>query len=281
MYSGKEVTGYTYGTDVPLPTKNEITRKGYTFEGWYTDNSFSGSPVTKISSNDGGNKTFYAKWKQNIVPVIPAQTEHNDANHNTGDTNESSGAAPIIYPTLTFDTCGGSSIKVVRAFEGHTINLAGYRPTRGGYEFSSWYADQNLTQPITEIRLDGNRTVYAGWIKQAGEDYKPGSAGTQEDIGDQIAEDQVMEDQSTEDQVTEDQVMEDQSTENTGDEQELTIDNSPMDNSSKPDDSVDLLSEKTSDNNMGILIACAFAGAALIGVIIYIIYKKGSKGRRL
>ena len=280
--SGKEVTGYTYGTDVTLPTKNEITRKGYTFEGWYTDNSFSGSPVTKISSNDGGNKTFYAKWKQNIVPVIPAQTEHNDTNHdnanhdNTGDANESSNTTPVIYPTLTLDTCGGSSIKAVRAFKGHTINLSGYLPIREGYEFSSWYADRNLTQPITEIRLDGNRTVYAGWIKQAGEDYKPGSTGTPEDMGDQIAEDQSTEDQSTEDQVTEDQ-----STENTGDEQELTIDNSPMDNNSKPDDSVDLPSEKTSGNNMGILIACAFAGAALIGVIIYIIYKKGSKGRRL
>ena len=280
--SGKEVTGYTYGTDVTLPTKNEITRKGYTFEGWYTDNSFSGSPVTKISSNDGGNKTFYAKWKRNTVPVIPAQTEHNDTNHdnanhdNTGDANESSNTTPVIYPTLTLDTCGGSSIKAVRAFKGHTINLSGYLPIREGYEFSSWYADRNLTQPITEIRLDGNRTVYAGWIKQAGEDYKPGSTGTPEDMGDQIAEDQSTEDQSTEDQVTEDQ-----STENTGDEQELTIDNSPMDNNSKPDDSVDLPSEKTSGNNMGILIACAFAGAALIGVIIYIIYKKGSKGRRL
>ena len=303
--NGKEVTDYTYGTDVTLPTKDDIIRKGYTFEGWYTDSSLSGSPVTEITGSDTGDKTFYAKWKQNTVPVMPGQTKHNDANHdntnhdNTGDTNESSDTTPVIYPALTFDTCGGSSIKAVRAFEGHTINLSGYLPTREGYQFSGWYADRNLTQPVTEIRLDGNRTVYAGWIKQAEqtgessrpkaaaaqliaddnekavskdssqpliEDYKPGSTDTSED----------MEDQNTEDQSTGDQ-----STENTGDEQELTIDNSPMDDNSKPDDSADLAPEKTFGNNLGILIVCAFAGSALIGIIIYIIYKKGSKGRRL
>ncbi|MCI6919221.1 MAG: InlB B-repeat-containing protein, partial [Lachnospiraceae bacterium] len=131
---GKDVTVYTCGIGAALPTKDNITREGYTFEGWYEDSSFSGSPVTEITGSDTGNKTFYAKWKRNTVPVIPAQTEHNDTNHdnanhdNTGDANESSGTAPVIYPTLTFDTCGGSSIKEVRAFEGHTINLSGYLP---------------------------------------------------------------------------------------------------------------------------------------------------------
>ena len=304
--NGKEVTDYTYGTDVTLPTKDDIIRKGYTFEGWYTDSGFSGSPVTEISSTDGGNKTFYAKWKQNTVPVTPVETEPKDTNHNnvsrnntnpnntdyydTGDTNESSDTTPVVYPALTFDTCGGSSIKAVRAFEGHTINLSGYLPTREGYQFSGWYADQNLTQPITEIRLNGNRTVYAGWIKQAGqnsksnaapaqladnnekavdkdssqpliEDYKPGSTDTSEDMEDQIIEDQTAED--------------------TGNDQKSTAENSLADNDSKPDDSADLAPEKTSGNNLGILIVCALAGAALIGIIIYIIYKKGSKGARL
>ena len=184
--AGKEIKSYIERTQTTLPTKADITRDGYTFEGWYTDSGFSGSPVTEITSTDTGDKTFYAKWKPNIAPVTPVETEPKDTNHenisrnntnsnntdyyDTGDTNESTdsgGTAPVIYPTLTFDTCGGSSIKEVRAFEGHTINLSGYLPIREGYQFSGWYADQNLTQPITEIRLNGNRTVYAGWIKQA------------------------------------------------------------------------------------------------------------------
>ena len=299
---GKDVTVYTCGIGAALPTKDNITREGYTFEGWYEDSSFSGSPVTEITGSDTGNKTFYAKWKRNTVPVIPAQTEHNDTNHdnanhdNTGDANESSGTAPVIYPTLTFDTCGGSSIKEVRAFEGHTINLSGYLPTREGYQFSGWYADQNLTQPVTEIRLDGNRTVYAGWIKQAeqtGENSKPKAAPAQliaddntktanKDSSQPLIEDyEPGSTDTSEDQITEDQATEGQSTEDTGDNQKPAVDNSSTGNDSKPDDSVNLVSETTSGNNLGILILCAFAGAVLIGVIIYIIYKKGRKGTRL
>ena len=60
--SGKEVTGYTYGTGAVLPTANDMTREGYRFDGWYADSSFSGSPITEISATETGNKTFYAKW---------------------------------------------------------------------------------------------------------------------------------------------------------------------------------------------------------------------------
>jgi uncharacterized repeat protein (TIGR02543 family) len=152
---GKDVTAYTCGIGAALPGVGDIIREGYTFEGWYTDSSFSGSPVTEITSSDTGNKTFYAKWKQNTAPVTPGETEHNTSHnntdyYNTGDTNESSDTAPVIYPTLTFDTCGGSSIKAVHAFEGHTLNLSDYLPIREGYEFGGWYADQITEDQATE-----------------------------------------------------------------------------------------------------------------------------------
>ena len=311
---GKEIKSYTGGTSLTLPGGGGITREGYTFEGWYEDSGFFGSPVTEISSTDTGDKTFYAKWKQNTVPVTPAQTEHNDANHdntnhdNSGDTKESSSTAPVSYPALSFDTCGGSSIKAVRAWKGHMINLSGYRPTREDYEFSGWYADRNLTQPITEIRLDGNRTVYAGWIKQAeqtGENskpkaapaqliagdnaktirkdngksligaYEPGSSDTQKDTEDQSTEDQTMEDRGTEDQVTADQVTGDQRTEDTGDDQKSTAENNPADNNpavndSKPDDSTNLSSEDSSHSGGWIPVVCICAGALVIGLGLHL-----------
>lgn len=320
---GKDVTDYTCGTGAALPGAGDITRGGYTFEGWYEGIDFSGAPVTEISRTDTGDKTFYAKWKQNTVPVTPAQTEHNDANHdntnhdNSGDTKESSGTAPVSYPALTFDTCGGSSIKAVRAWKGHMINLSGYRPTREGYEFSGWYADRNLTQPITEIRLDGNRTVYAGWIKQAeqtGENskpkavpaqliagdnaktvrkdnvksligaYEPGSSDTQKDTEDQSTEDQTMEDQGTEDQVTADQVTGEQRTEDTGDDQKSTVennpaDNNPVDNDSKADDSVNLPSEDSSHSGGWIPVICICAGALVIGLGLHLGFRKWKKNR--
>ena len=320
---GKEIKSYTGGKSLTLPGAGDITRGGYTFEGWYEDIDFSGAPVTEISRTDTGDKTFYAKWKQNTVPVTPAQTEHNDANHdntnhdNSGDTKESSGTAPVSYPALTFDTCGGSSIKAVRAWKGHMINLSSYRPTREGYEFSGWYADRNLTQPITEIRLDGNRTVYAGWIKQAeqtGENskpkavpaqliagdnaktvrkdnvksligaYEPGSSDTQKDTEDQSTEDQTMEDRGTEDQVTADQVTGDQRTEDTGDDQKSTVennpaDNNPVDNDSKADDSVNLPSEDSSHSGGWIPVICICAGALVIGLGLHLGFRKWKKNR--
>ena len=320
---GKEIKSYTGGRSLTLPGASDITREGYTFAGWYEDSGFSGSPVTEISRTDTGDKTFYAKWKQNTVPVPPAQTEHNDANHdntnhdNSGDTKESSGTAPVSYPALTFDTCGGSSIKAVRAWKGHMINLSGYRPTREGYEFSGWYADRNLTQPITEIRLDGNRTVYAGWIKQAeqtGENskpkavpaqliagdnaktvrkdngksligaYEPGSSDTQKDTEDQSTEDQTIEDRGTEDQVTADQVTGDQRTEDTGDDQKSTVENNPADNNpavndSKSDDSVNLPSEDSSHSGGWIPVICICAGALVIGLGLHLGFRKWKKNR--
>ena len=316
---GKEINRYTGGTSLTLPGAGDITRGGYTFAGWYEDSGFSGSPVTEISSTDTGDKTFYAKWKQNTVPVTPTQTEHNDANHdntnhdNSGDTKESSGTAPVSYPALTFDTCGGSSIKAVRAWKGHIINLSGYRPTREGYEFRGWYADRNLTQPITEIRLDGNRTVYAGWIKQteltgensktkeapaqliAGDNaktvrkdngqsligaYEPGSSDTPEHM-----EDQGTEDQTVEDQVMEDQTTGDQRTEDAGDNQKSTAennpaDNNPTDNDLKPDDGANLPSENSSHSGGWIPVICICAGALVIGPLLYLGFRKWKKTDR-
>jgi len=72
--SGKEVTGYTYGTGAVLPTTNDITREGYRFDGWYADSNFSGSPVTEITGTDTENKTFYAKWTKNTTPIISGNT---------------------------------------------------------------------------------------------------------------------------------------------------------------------------------------------------------------
>ncbi len=75
--SGKEVTGYTYGTGATLPTANDLTREGYRFDGWYADSSFSGSPVTEITGTDTGDKVFYAKWMRNTTPIIPGNNTNN------------------------------------------------------------------------------------------------------------------------------------------------------------------------------------------------------------
>ena len=116
--SGKEVTGYTYGTGATLPTANDLTREGYRFDGWYADSSFSGSPVTEITGTDTGDKTFYAKWTRNTTPVIPSSTvrylvEHykvgtggytlEETEHFTGKTGDTVIAIPKTYDGFTYN----------------------------------------------------------------------------------------------------------------------------------------------------------------------------------
>lgn len=116
--SGKEVTGYTYGTGAVLPTTNDITRKGYRFDGWYADSSFSGSPVTEITGTDTGNKTFYAKWTRNTIPIISGNTinyivEHYktdgsgytlaETEHSAGKTGDTVAATPKTYEGFTYN----------------------------------------------------------------------------------------------------------------------------------------------------------------------------------
>ena len=108
--SGKEVTGYTYGTGAVLPTANDMTREGYRFDGWYADSSFSGSPITEISATEPGNKTFYAKWTKNTTPIIPGNDTNNIAEQyktddsGSGEQTDLDVPAPVVKNTTSYLT---------------------------------------------------------------------------------------------------------------------------------------------------------------------------------
>ena len=55
-------TNYYEGTGTALPTEAEVTKEGYTFDGWYTTYDFSMLPATNIDANATGTQTFYAKF---------------------------------------------------------------------------------------------------------------------------------------------------------------------------------------------------------------------------
>lgn len=83
-----------------------------------------------------------------------------------GSSSSSGGGGGTTYYTLTFETNGGDSIQAIRAARGKTLDLSAYTPMRDGYDFGGWYADKDLTQRITEIKLSGSKTVYADWKKR-------------------------------------------------------------------------------------------------------------------
>lgn len=124
--SGKEVTGYTYGTGAVLPTANDMTREGYRFDGWYADSSFSGSPITEISATETGNKTFYAKWTKNTTPIIPGNDTNNIVeqyktdDNGSGEQTDLDVPAPVVKNTtsyLTYTVQAGDTLwKIARKY---------------------------------------------------------------------------------------------------------------------------------------------------------------------
>ena len=124
--SGKEVTGYTYGTGAVLPTANDMTREGYRFDGWYADSSFSGSPITEISATETGNKTFYAKWTKNTTPIISGNDTNNIVEQyktddsGSGEQTDLDVPAPVVKSTtsyLTYTVQAGDTLwKIARKY---------------------------------------------------------------------------------------------------------------------------------------------------------------------
>ena len=124
--SGKEVTGYTYGTGAVLPAADDITREGYRFDGWYADTSFSGSPVTEITGTDTGDKVFYAKWMQNTTPIIPGNNTNNIVEQyktddsSSGEQTDREVPSPVVKKTtsyLTYTVQAGDTLwKIARKY---------------------------------------------------------------------------------------------------------------------------------------------------------------------
>lgn len=164
--SGKEVTGYTYGTGAVLPTANDITREGYRFDGWYADSSFSGSPITEISATEPGNKTFYAKWTKNTTPIIPGNDTNNIAEQyktddsGSGEQTDLDVPAPVVKNTTSYLTY------TVQA--GDTL----------------WAIARKYNCSITEIvaansdRIKNPNRIHAGWQLKIPQSGAPITGGT-------------------------------------------------------------------------------------------------------
>ena len=77
----------------------------------------------------------------------------------SGGGGSSSGSTKYI---LHYESNGGTSYKDESYSYGTTVSLDKV-PTRESYTFTGWYADKALTDKITNVKMTGNKTVYAGW----------------------------------------------------------------------------------------------------------------------
>ena len=129
-----KVTKYIYGTTVILPV--DVTKIGYTFDGWYTDDQFTDEPVLTILSTDLGDKTFYAKFTVNTYNVILVTNE---------GTINSEYSTSYNY--------------------GEDVTLPS-NVTKEGYTFAGWFDNSNGDgTAYTNISANdfGNKTFWAIW----------------------------------------------------------------------------------------------------------------------
>lgn len=145
--SRQEVDWSKDGAKLSTPTP-EPTKEGHTFEGWYYDNNGVNTEWDFETDKAKYTMTLTAQWKANT------------------SSSGGGGGGGTTYYTLTFETNGGGSMQAIRAARGKTLDLSAYTPMRDGYDFGGWYADKDLTQRITEIKLSGSKTVYADWKKR-------------------------------------------------------------------------------------------------------------------
>ena len=178
------------------------TRDGYAFSGWYSDQALT-TTVTTVTVNT--DMTVYAKWTAegytltfetnggstiNALTAAPGTVVslgqyipvkegyafggwYADQALTTAVSSVTVSADTTVYAkwdaakyTLSFETNGGSTINSLPASSEVTVSLTQYIPTKAGYQFGGWYSDKELTQPVSEIKLTGDITIYAKWTEQ-------------------------------------------------------------------------------------------------------------------
>ena len=76
--------------------------------------------------------------------------------------NRPGGGGGTTHYILHYESDGGTEYDDERYARNTVVDLDKV-PTREGYTFTGWYADEELTERITEIKMTSNKTVYAGW----------------------------------------------------------------------------------------------------------------------
>ena len=79
-----------------------------------------------------------------------------------GSTGGGSSSGHSTRYTLHYESNGGTAYKDERCSSGTKVTLD-KTPTRESYTFIGWYADKALTQKITSVTMNSDKTVYAGW----------------------------------------------------------------------------------------------------------------------
>jgi len=144
-----DVKTYTYGVGATLPT--DVTRKGYSFDGWYADSTLSGSAIASISATDIENKSFVAKWTENQATITYVGQAGGTVKLKGGAATASSVSETIGVVTGTpkgavavpndgYYFCGWYSDAECNTAAGSSTEFAPTKNTDDLYETATYYA---------------------------------------------------------------------------------------------------------------------------------------------
>lgn len=115
-----------------LPT---VSRKGYTFLGWYTKKTGGSIVDEDMIVTSSKNFTIYAHYSKNTY-------------------------------TINYELNGGvNSSKNKKSYTVTTSTFKLYNPTKAGYTFNGWYTSNTYKTKVTKVKkgTTGNKTYYAKW----------------------------------------------------------------------------------------------------------------------
>ena len=111
--------------------------------------------VTEAEADKDGYTTTSVNASGSII-------KNNTAAVTFTNTRNSSSSHHSTRYTLHYESNGGTAYKDERCSSGTKVTLD-KTPTRESYTFTGWYADKALTQKITTVTMNSDKTVYAGW----------------------------------------------------------------------------------------------------------------------
>ncbi len=111
---------------------NAPSRKGYTFDGWYSSEDFSGEKTESVNCSLATNLKFYAKWS-------------------------------IETYIIEYDLNGGEAVRNQTEYTVESEDISLHAPKREGYEFDGWYDKaNNLVERIKKGSV-GDIKLKAKW----------------------------------------------------------------------------------------------------------------------
>ena len=139
-----------------------IPNSDYEFSGWLGSDGVTYTSAQVLDLRITNDMTFTAQY------------QYTGGNHGSDDDGSGDGGgSTTTYYTLTYESNGGTEYDDERYVRNRIVELD-KEPTREGYVFTGWYADEELTDRITEIKMTSNKTVYAGWEESSVPDWLNG-----------------------------------------------------------------------------------------------------------